>query len=137
MVAQKGALMLMKVGDGMVSESFATLGGLLATHFTVQHEVLDASSVGGGMWRQMASGAGMLSVSIDGAGLFHDTAAEALARGAAFAGTVQNYRLYFGNGDYLQGAFIIRSYERNGDYDGEETYAMQFVSSGEILYYPG
>lgn len=137
MVAQKGSLMLIKVGDGALVESFTTLGGLRATNLTLNQAVMDASCVGGSGWRQLMGAAGLRSVSIQGAGLFTDAVSEERARGYAFGGNAQNYRLYFGNGDYLQGAFIISMYARSGAFDSEELYAMRLESAGDVAFVAG
>lgn len=103
----------------------------------LNHVAMDTSCVGGSAWRQLMDQAGFSALSITGAGIFTDAASEELARGYAFSRSVKNFRLYFGNGDYLQGAFVIAAYTRSGMHDGEETYAMRLESAGDVQFVAG
>ncbi len=134
MVAHKGSLMLIKVGDGALDESFSTLGGLRASSLTLNQAVMDTSCVGGGQWRQLISDAGMRALAIEGTGMFTDAASEELARGYAFSGSAHQFQLYFGNGDFVQGAFIISMYARSGTHASEEVYALRLESAGDINF---
>jgi TP901-1 family phage major tail protein len=73
-------------------------------------------------------------MSISGTGIFTDAASEETLRGYAFAGTGNNYQFIFGNGDYITGTFVVTSYERSGNYDAEETYAITLESAGTITF---
>jgi len=134
MVAQKGSLMLIKVGDGAPSESFGTLGGLQVSSMVVNHGAIDASCLGSGQWRQVIDGGGLRMVSVEGEGIFTDTAVEERMRGYTFSGDIHNFRLYFGNGDYVQGGFIISRYMRSGTHESEEIYSVHLESAGDILF---
>lgn len=134
MTAQKGSLLLLKVGDGEVSESFATVGGMRTTRFVLNNQLVDATHKESGAWRALLDGAGIRSITISGNGIFTDAASEETMRGLAFANSVNNYQLSFGNGDVLEGAFQITSYERAGEYDGEENYAVTLESAGEVVF---
>ena len=134
MAAQKGSLMLIKVGDGAEVENYSTLGGLRLSRMILNQAVMDASCIGSGQWQQLISGAGLRSISLDGDGIFMDSAAEERARGYAFSGSAQHFRMYFGNGDYFQGSFIIRSYSRSGSYLTEEVYSLHMESAGNVAF---
>lgn len=137
MVAQKGSLMLIKIGDGQPTEQFATVGGLRISSMTLNHAVMDASCVGGGPWRQLLEGAGPCAMRLEGVGIFTDSAAEANLQACVFAGTVRNFRLYSGNGDYVQGPFMVSMYSRSGHVDSEEGYMMRLDSAGDIQMVAG
>ncbi len=135
MAAQKGSLFLLKVGDGgSPTETFTTVGGLRATRFTLNNQLVDSSNKDSGAWRNILANAGIRSLTISGSGVFLDSASEETVRANAFASSVNNYRITMGNGDYLTGAFQITSYERSGDYDGEETYSITLESAGNITF---
>lgn len=134
MTAQKGSLLLLKVGDGGGIEVFTTVGGLRATRFSLNSQLVDSTNKDSGAWRELLSEGGIKSISITGAGIFMDSSAEETVRGLAFSSGQRNYRVTFGNGDYLQGAFLITSYERSGDYDGEETFSITLESSGQVVF---
>ncbi len=134
MPTQNGSLVLIKIGDGAMSETFTTIGGLRTSRMELNNQALDASNVDSGAWRQLLSSAGIRTMTISGTGLFTDAASEETLRGYAFAGSVHNYRLIFANGDRIDGAFLVASYERSGNENSEEIYALTLVSAGTITF---
>lgn len=135
MTAQKGSLVLLKVGDGGTpTETFTTVGGLRTTSFTHNNQTVDATNKDSGAWRELLEGAGVRSISISGSGVFTDSAAEETVRGYAVNNSIQNYELTFGNGDKLSGAFQITSYQRAGTYNDAETYSITLASAGAVTF---
>lgn len=134
MTAQNGDDMILKIGDGEESETFAALGGLQATGFTFSGKAADAAHLASGGWQEWLDTAGTRSVQIQAGGRFSDSATEALTRQLALSSTLRHYQLAFGNGDALQGSFKITAYSRSGAYGGEETYSLTLESSGEVVY---
>jgi TP901-1 family phage major tail protein len=135
MTAQKGSLVLLKVGDGATpTESFTTVGGLRTTNFTHNNQTVDATNKDSGAWRELLDGAGTRSVSISGSGVFTDSAAEETVRGYAMENSVKNFELTFGNGDKLSGPFQITSYQRAGSYSDVETYSLTLSSAGQVTF---
>lgn len=134
MVAQKGSLLLLKVGDGGDPESFTTVGGMRTTSLTHNNQSIDTTNKDSGAWRQLLDGAGIRSISISGAGVFTDSTAEETVRGLAMSNSINNYQLNFGNGDVLTGAFQITSYGRSGNYNDEESYTITLASAGTITF---
>jgi len=129
-----GTLVLIKAGNGATPEVFTPIGGLRTSSMTLDNHVLDATNVESGVWRELMETVGISSVSMGGSGLFSDAASEEMVRGYAFAGTANNYQFIFANGDCLSGPFIITSYQRSGDYGGEEIYSLMLASSGTINF---
>lgn len=135
MTAQKGSLLLLKVGNGgSPTETFTTIGGLRTTSFSHNNQAVDTTNKDSGAWRQLLDGAGTRSISISGNGVFTDTAAEETVRGFAMNNQIKNYQMTFGNGDSMVGAFQITSYQRMGNYNGEETYALTLASAGTVTF---
>ncbi len=135
MTAQKGSLVLLKVGDGATpTETFTTVGGLRTTNFTHNNQTVDATNKDSGAWRELLDGAGTRSVSISGSGVFTDSAAEETVRGYAMNNAINNYELTFGNGDKLSGPFQITSYQRAGSYNDAETYSITLASAGQVSF---
>lgn len=135
MTAQKGALLLLKVGDGGTpTETFTTVAGMRSTRMILNQQLVDSTHKQSGAWRALLAEAGIRSISLTGNGIFTDSAAEETVRAIAFAGLINNFRLQFGNGDMLEGAFQITSYERAGDYDGEENFQLTLESAGTITF---
>ncbi|MCE3233046.1 MAG: phage major tail protein family [Rickettsiaceae bacterium] len=137
MTAQKGDNVILKVGNGATpTEAFTTIGGLRNTSFKLNNMIKDASNLASGRWRKL-TGAGIESVSIKADGFFTDSAAEETFRGYAFAATVNNYELAFGNGDKLSGAFVVSEYERNGDLRKPEEFSLVLESAGAVTFTVG
>lgn len=135
MSARKGSLVLIKVGNGATTEVFSTVGGLLVSHMLLNRALVDGSTLESQDYRKLLSGAGMKSMRISGSGIFTDAASEELLRGYAFDGGSHNYRFIFANGAYCAGPFVISRYERRGDYDEEEIYALTLESAGVVNYF--
>ena len=77
---------------------------------------------------------GIRRMTISASGVFTDSAGENNIRGAAFTGGSVNYDLVFGDGSDIKGAFIVTSYERAGEYNGEETFSVTLESNGTMTY---
>lgn len=137
MTGYKGALVLLKIGDGQTPETFTTVGGMRTTRFILNNRLIDTTNKDSGAWREVLSGGGVRFISISGDGLFTDDGSEETLRVQAFDNSIKNYELCFGNGDKLSGSFQITSYERAGDYDAEETYSITLESSGEVVFTKG
>lgn len=139
MAAQKGSAFLLK--DNATGTP-ATIGGLRATSMTVNGEIVDITTKdsstlvtsGGDIGREILSGAGIRSLTISASGVFTDGSTDENVRDAAFKGELNAYQLVFGNGDTVDGTFAITSYERAGEFNGEETYSLTLESSGVMTY---
>ena len=134
MVTQNGSLVLLKIGRGMRPEDYVTIGGMRATRFLLNNQIIDSSHKESGRWRQLLVGAGISAVSISGTGVFTDASSETMLRQCAFDNRGVNFCICFGNGDVLTGIFIISSYERLGNYGEEEGYNLTLESAGEVVY---
>src|SRR4051812_11409715 len=128
MTAGKGALVLIKVGDGAIPETFHTIGGLRTSHMLLDNQSLDTSNIESGAWRQLLGNAGIRLLRISGSGVFTDSTSEEAVRQYALAGSVKNYRFVFANGDYITGPFQVIAYERSGHHDSEEAYSLMLES---------
>ena len=135
MAAQKGRLFLLKQGTAAAG---TTIAGLRATRFRVnQRSVETTSKDSTNQWRELLAGAGVRTLTIEASGVFQDSAVEETVRGYAFAGSVNAFGLIFENGDKIDGSFQITSFERSGDHDGEEQYALTLESAGAIAFTAG
>ena len=140
MAAQKGSSFLLKDNSG---GSAVVIGGLRSTSMTINGEMVDitakdsatfSGSSGHDIGRALGSNMGIRSMSVSARGVFTDSAGENNLRGAAFTGSSVNYDLVFGDGSTVKGAFIITSYERAGEYNGEETFSVTLESNGTMTY---
>ena len=140
MAAQKGSSFLLKDNS---SGTPATIGGMRSTSMSINGEMVDitakdsatfSGSAGHDIGRALGSNMGIRSMSISASGVFTDSAGENNIRGAAFTGGSVNYDLVFGDDSTVKGAFIVTSYERAGEYNGEETFSVTLESNGTMTY---
>ena len=66
MGVEKGSAFLLKVGDGNVPATYATVAGMRTTQLSVNGEAVNITSKDSGGWRELLSGAGTRSVSVSG-----------------------------------------------------------------------
>jgi len=139
MAVQKGSSFLLKDNS---TGTPATIGGLRSTSMSINGEMVDVTTKdsnafvtsGNDKARDLLEGGGIRSMSISASGVFTDSSTETILRGFAFDGAIQNYDLIFGDGSSIKGAFLITSYERAGEYNGEETYSVTLESHNTITY---
>ena len=139
MPAGKGSSFLLKDNS---TGTPATIGGLRSTSMTINGEAVDITtkdsnafiSSGNDKARDLLQGGGVRSMTLSASGVFTDSSTENLVRGFAFDGAIQNYDLVFSDGSKVSGAFLITSYERAGEFNGEETYSLTLESSNTITY---
>ena len=139
MAAGKGSSFLLKDNS---TGTPATLGGMRSPSMTINGEMVDITdkdsnafiSSGNDKARTLLQGGGIRSMTISASGVFTDSSTENLVRGFAFDGAIQNYDIIFSDTSKVAGAFLITSYERAGEFNGEETYSLTLESSGTITY---
>ena len=139
MAAGKGSSFLLKENS---TGTPATVGGLRSTSMTINGEAVDITTKdsnafitsGNDKARDLLQGGGVRSMTLSASGVFTDSSTENNIRGFAFDGAIQNYDLIFSDGSKISGAFLITSYERAGEFNGEETYSLTLESSNTITY---
>lgn len=140
MAAQKGSAFLLKDNS---TGTPATLGGMRSTSMSINGETVDVttkestpfdSTSGNDIGRLLLGNAGVRSMSISASGVFIDSASENTTRATAFSGDIVKYDLVFADTSTVKGDFLVTSYERAGEYNGEETYSLTLESSGSITY---
>lgn len=134
MTAQKGRLLVLKIGDGATSEVFTTVAGLRANSLTINNEMVDVTTKDDLGWRKLLEGVSFKSMSLSGSGLIQDSANRVAVTGKALSGSIDNYEIYFEDGDKFAGAFQCTSAEITGNHDGAEEYSISLESSGTVTY---
>lgn len=135
MVAQAGKDLLLKIGDGEVSEAFTAIAGLRSKTISVNGTLADATnSDSTGRWREMIAGTGIKTFSISGSGVFLDAAIEATMQTAALAQTIDNYQAIIPAFGTFAGPFHISSMEYAGEHEGEVTYTISLESCGAVAF---
>lgn len=132
MAAQAGKDFLLKSGDGANPEVFTTIGGLRSTSLSINGEEVDITNQGSQQWKELLDGAGIVSMSVSGSGVFTNSAAENLALTRCLGRTLANYQVSDGIRTFT-GKFKITKMERAGEYKGEQTWSVSLASSGAIV----
>lgn len=117
-------------------EAFETLGGLRTKSFAFASDAIENSNHGTNQWRQVVDDAGMRQLSLSGDGVYtNESTFEALEE-AAFENTLTCLAIVdVRSGKVYIGCFKITALEASGAFDGEATYTMSAVSSGEVDRY--
>lgn len=132
MVAERGSAFLLKIGDGTVTPTYATVAGLKTTQLSINGDAVAITHKGSGGWRELLSGAGVRSVSVAASGIFTGSSAEANVRSLALSGALQDYELSFESGERMRGKFLVTRLEYAGDFNGERNYTLALESSGQV-----
>lgn len=133
MTAQKGSAFLLKIGDGASPPAYRTVAGLRTTQMSINGDPVVVTHKGSGGWRELLSGAGTRSVTVNAAGIFLGSDAEAAIRANALAGVLDDYELAFEGGEKMRGRFLIQRLDYAGDFNAERNYALVLESSGPVV----
>ncbi|MGJ3231315.1 MAG: phage major tail protein, TP901-1 family [Oceanicaulis sp.] len=137
MTAQAGKDILLMIGDGAPSESFAPVAGLRAKTISLNARPVDVTHADSpGRWRELIDGAGLRSASVTGSGIFVDSAADETVRGVFFDQAKRTWRLVIPHFGTLQGAFLVTALEYSGRHDGEAAYSLSLASAGAVSFTP-
>lgn len=138
MAKQLGRALLVKIGDGEVSETFANLCGLNSKTLTVNNSSIDVTTPncttpGGALWTETL--AGVKNVSVSGDGFFEDSAAELRANTIAMAAdNVANFEIVVPDFGTYAGEFRMDSLEFGGETEGGVTYSLSLSSNGAVTF---
>lgn len=134
MAGEKGRDFVLKKGDGASSESFTTIGGGRVLDFEFTSEDVsqqDKDDVG---WETLLANAGKKQARITLQGIFKDSATEALMIADAIDQSVDNYEVYFANGDKFEFAAKISNMRYSGPDNDATQYTFNLTTSGEIAF---
>jgi len=76
------------------------------------------------------------SAEISGAGIFRDSASDALARTAFFEQSVETYQFIIPDFGIIEGPFLLTTLSYAGSYQGEVTYDVTLMSAGVPSFAP-
>lgn len=137
MPAQKGKDLLLKLGDGEVSETFSVIGGLRTKTLSLNAQSVDVThSQSTGGWRELLAGAGVRQASISGAGVFLNDAAAEETRAVFFGAQARNWQIIVPGFGTIEGAFLIANLDYAGEHDREASMALALESAGALTFTP-
>jgi TP901-1 family phage major tail protein len=129
MPISKGKNLLLKMGTGGAA---VVVAAMRSTRFSVNGETVDITNKDSNGMRTLLDGAGVAKLSISASGLLSGNSQSTDMVSRTLARSLDSYRLEFDNGDVIEGAFQITSFEAVGDYNGEQTYSITLDSSGAL-----
>ena len=138
MAKQLGRALLVKIGDGEASETFANLCGLNSKSLTINNSSIDVTTPDcttpeGALWT--ATLAGLKNLSVSGDGFFEDSTAEARMNTVAMsADNAVNMQVVVPDFGTYAGAFRISSLEFGGETEGGVTYSSSLESNGVVTF---
>src|SRR6056297_504425 len=138
MAKQLGRALLVKIGDGEVSETFTNLCGLNSKSLTINNSAIDVTTPDcttpeGALWTETL--AGLKNVSVSGDGFFEDSAAEARMNTVAMQNDNQaNFEIVVPDFGTYAGAFRLTSFEFGGETEGGVTYSVSLESTGVVTF---
>lgn len=138
MAKQKGRLMLVNIGDGAGSETFAKLCGLRSKTLTINNSEIDVTTAdcdnpGGPLWTEVMDG--VKRVSVSGNGYFKDETTEARLNTVAMgASPIANFQIIVPDFGTFAGAFFVQSLEFGGEQEDGVTYSLSLASSGAVTF---
>lgn len=134
MAAQKGLTLLLKVDtDGV--PTFATLGGIQTPSFGGSAESVPVTSQDDtDRHQQLLEGAGVISLNVNGDGVFKDDAPFATVSTYFLAGTIRQWQIVVPDFGTYQGLFQITSFEITGEHNGEVRFTIGLESAGTIAF---
>ncbi|XBQ16287.1 MAG: phage major tail protein, TP901-1 family [Oceanicaulis sp.] len=137
MTAQAGKDLLLKIGDGQLSQSFTAVAGLRAKTISLNARAIDVTHADSpGRWRELIEGAGLRSASVTGAGIFVDSAADETVRAVFFDQARRDWQVVIPHFGVLEGPFLVTALEYSGRHDGEATYSLSLASAGQLSFTP-
>jgi TP901-1 family phage major tail protein len=140
MAKQLGRALLVKIGDGDVTEEFANLCGLNSKSLTINNTAIDVTTPdcttpAGALWTETL--AGLKNVSVTGDGFFEDSVTEARMNTVAMAADSKaNFQIVVPDFGTYAGAFRITSLEFGGETEGGVTYSLSLESTGAVTFDP-
>tara|TARA_R100000700_G_C3135241_1_gene118967 strand:+ start:19 stop:432 length:414 start_codon:yes stop_codon:yes gene_type:complete len=132
MAVQKGASLLVKLGNGASPEVFTTLAGLRDTSISINQEMVDVTNKDSSRVRQLLAQGGVKSFTISGSGIFTDSASEQTMVSNFDSSTNKNYQFIVPDFNTFTGAFQVTSMEFNGTYNDSVQYSFTFESSDTV-----
>ena len=134
MVAQKGKDLLLKI-DTVGAGSFQTVAGLRSRQISFNAESVDSTdSESVEMWRELLAGAGLRRSSINGSGIFKDSASDELVRGTFFNSAIYDWQIIIPDFGTVEGKFQITALEYSGQHNGEVAFELVLESAGALTF---
>lgn len=137
MAAQKGDGVLIKHGNQATPEVFTAVAGIRTTSIQFNTEQVDITSADDtSKWRQLLAGAGIMSLTISGSGVWKADAAALAARTRAMNANqyLDNWQIVMPGLGTFSGAFQVSGLKFDGGFKGEVQIDITLESAGDITF---
>ena len=132
MAAQRGKDVLIRT---IVSAAMTSVAGMRTKTLAINSETVDVSDSNSvSEWRELLANAGIKSLNITGAGVFKDSAGEAVLVAAALSANFLSMEFVYPGLGTFAGDFQISQCELSGEYNGEAAFSFTFESAGVITF---
>ena len=132
MAVQKGAALLVKIGNGGSPETFTTVAGLQDTSISIKQETVDVTNKDSARVRTLLAQGGVKSFTISGSGIFTDAASEQSVLTAFDGSSFTNFQFLVPDYNTFTGAFQVATIDYSGTYNGAVQYSLSFESAGTV-----
>ena len=117
----------------LVNGSYQQVGGLRTRSLSIDGTNIDVTTAdSAGRWREMLPSAGILSLEIDGSGVYQRDVGVKQVIANMTAQTLATLR--FANatlGIQIDGTFLVDTFKLTGPYNDANTFEAKFMSSGQ------
>lgn len=138
-VGTTGRNLILKIGDGEVSETFTEIAVIRDLTVTESNDMVDTTTKDDDGVRTLLGGLNGKSVSVSGSGVFTDSANVAALIADFRAGTLRNFQIDVAStafatntGETLEGAFQATQFEIVGNYNDAINFSFTLESSGAV-----
>lgn len=137
MASSKGRLLLLKIGDGEVSETFSNGCGFRARSFTINNNIVDTTTpdcASPGNTVVYSGEYGIQTITLSGSGESSDDTQNLRLVNAARQQTALNMQVVVPGWGTFEGAVLIGSLEHSGDMEGTMEFSCDITMTGTITF---
>ena len=118
-----------------INSVFTTVAAVRTKSMSKNGEAVDVTnSDSPGLWRELLSGGGVRTITIEVEGVHDPVASMATLESFAMNDAVVACRLVRPGVNTMQGAFQFKDYKVDAPYNGAVTFSMTLESAGEITF---
>ena len=126
-----GKTFLLKVGTIAAG---VVVGDCKAHSLKLNNDQVDITNKSSAGWRTFLSGAGVQSVEISLNGVMTNDAGYETLQGYCLANSINTMSMQWGDSDGIEGSFAASGLEIGGEYNGEQTFSVTLMSSGQPTF---
>lgn len=126
---------VLKREDATDITGFVTVGGFTTNSLSISRENADIThKASAGGFREYLEGAGLLSMSASGDGVFVDNTSIQTVQTDMLGRNIVNWQVIVPDYGTFEGLFSVSSLELSGENQGHMTFSISLESAGEITF---